>query len=131
MPSENNYSMDMIWSGEDGAYLAQVRELPGCVADGKTAAEAFQNLQIVIQEWLETAREEGRPIPPPLTLEMVGQHTMAAQQQLHDQIQNVVKETVQSILNSTAEQQASQNIPRVPSWREGSFAHFDLLQKNK
>src|SRR5665213_2397491 len=109
MPSENNYSMDMIWSGEDEAYLAQVRELPGSVADGKTAEEAFQNLQIVVQEWLETAREEGRPIPPPLTLEMAGQHTMAAQQQLHDQIQNVIKETVQSMLNSTAEQQACQN----------------------
>ncbi|HEY3857742.1 MAG TPA: type II toxin-antitoxin system HicB family antitoxin [Verrucomicrobiae bacterium] len=131
MPSENNYSMDMIWSGEDEAYLAQVRELPGCVADGKTPVEALQNLQIVVQEWLETAREEGRPVPPPRTLEMVDQHLMTAQQQLHEQVQNVIKETVQSILNNAAEQQASQNIPRVPSWREGSFADFDLLSKNK
>lgn len=121
----------MIWSGEDEAYLAQVRELPGCVADGKTPVEALQNLQIVVQEWLETAREEGRPVPPPRTLEMVDQHLMTAQQQLHEQVQNVIKETVQSILNNAAEQQASQNIPRVPSWREGSFADFDLLSKNK
>lgn len=121
----------MIWSGEDGVYLAQVRELPGCVADGATAAEAFQNLQIVLLEWLETAREESRLIPPPLTLEVISQHTMAAQQQLHEQVQSVIKQTVQSILQNAAEHQASQNIPPASTWREGSFTHFDLVQKHK
>jgi len=51
------------WSEEDQAF--KVPELPGCMADGATYQEALANVQVIIQEWIETARELGRPIPEP------------------------------------------------------------------
>ena len=53
------------WSKEDKAFIAEVPELPGCAADGSTYVEALENLETVVQEWLETAKELGRPIPEP------------------------------------------------------------------
>ncbi len=59
------YQMTIYWSDEDQAYLVEVPDLPGCMADGKTRQEAIVNAEGIIQEWIETARELGRPIPPP------------------------------------------------------------------
>ena len=59
------YEVIIYWSEEDQAFLAEVPELPGCMADGKNYQEALTNLEIIIQEWLETARELGRTIPVP------------------------------------------------------------------
>ena len=50
-------------SEEDNAFIAEVPELPGCMADGKTYQEAVSNAEIIIKEWIETAKELGRPIP--------------------------------------------------------------------
>jgi predicted RNase H-like HicB family nuclease len=61
----SRYEIIMFWSEEDGAYLAEVPELPGCMADGQTYQEALANSERVIQEWIETATELGRPIPQP------------------------------------------------------------------
>ena len=55
----------LYWSDEDEAYVAEVPELPGCAADGPTQALALENAQVVIREWIETARELGRSIPEP------------------------------------------------------------------
>ncbi len=49
----------------DRAFIAEVPELPGCAADGATYAEAVQNAEVIIQEWIATAQELGRPIPEP------------------------------------------------------------------
>ena len=59
------YEIILYWSSEDGAFIAEVPELPGCAADGATRQEALANVELVIAEWLETARELGRPIPQP------------------------------------------------------------------
>jgi len=59
------YEVVIFWSDEDDAFLAEVPELPGCMADGKTYQEALNNLERIIQEWLETAKELGRAIPEP------------------------------------------------------------------
>ena len=59
------YEMILYWSEADRAFIAEVPELPGCAADGATYQEAVQNAEVVIQEWLDTARELGRPIPEP------------------------------------------------------------------
>lgn len=59
------YEIIIYWSKEDDCYLAEVPELPGCMADGKTPVEAAENAQNVISEWLETAKELGREIPEP------------------------------------------------------------------
>ena len=55
----------IYWSEDDQAYIAEVPELPGCAADGETYQQALANAETVIQEWLETATELGRPIPTP------------------------------------------------------------------
>jgi predicted RNase H-like HicB family nuclease len=60
--------MDQViicWSDEDEAFIAEVPELPGCVADGTTYEEVLDNLEKIIDEWIETAEELGRPIPEP------------------------------------------------------------------
>lgn len=59
------YEVIIYWSDEDQAYIAEVPELPGCAADGATYQEALANVEVVIQEWFETAKELGRPIPEP------------------------------------------------------------------
>ncbi len=59
------YEIIIFWSSEDNAYLAEIPELPGCMADGASYQEALKNAEIVIQEWIETAQELGRTIPEP------------------------------------------------------------------
>ncbi len=59
------YEVILYWSEEDNAFIAEVPELPGCAADGATYEKALKNVERVIQEWIETAREEGRSIPEP------------------------------------------------------------------
>ena len=59
------YELILYWSDEDQAFVAEVPELPGCAADGETYQEALQNLEIIMQEWIETANALGRPIPQP------------------------------------------------------------------
>ena len=59
------YEIILYWSHEDQAFIADVPELAGCAADGVTRQEALANAETVIGEWLETARNLGRPIPEP------------------------------------------------------------------
>ena len=59
------YELIIYWSEADQRFLAEVPELPGCMADGKTYEEALSNAQVVIGEWLETARRLKRKIPAP------------------------------------------------------------------
>ena len=63
----NNIKYEMIiwWSDEDKSFIVEVPELPGCMADGPTYEEALNNAMIIIDEWIETARELGRDIPEP------------------------------------------------------------------
>jgi predicted RNase H-like HicB family nuclease len=61
----SKYEVILYWSQEDAAYIAEVPELAGCMADGATYKEALENVEVVIQEWIETARELGRPVPEP------------------------------------------------------------------
>jgi predicted RNase H-like HicB family nuclease len=59
------YEVILYWSDEDEAFIAEVPELAGCAADGATRQEALASVELVIEEWLERARELGRPIPEP------------------------------------------------------------------
>lgn len=61
----SKYSMILSWSEEDKAYIVSVPELPGCMADGKTPTEAVENAEIIISEWIETAKMLGRKVPEP------------------------------------------------------------------
>ena len=59
------YEIIIFWSEEDGAFVVEVPELPGCMADGRTREEALAAAERAINDWIETAREIGRPIPQP------------------------------------------------------------------
>ena len=59
------YEVIVYWSEDDEAYIAEVPELQGCMADGSTYEEAIKNAQVVIAEWIETAKELGRNVPVP------------------------------------------------------------------
>jgi predicted RNase H-like HicB family nuclease len=59
------YETIIYWSEEDGAYLAEVPELPGCVAHGDSYEAALHHAQEAIQLWIDTAAEFGDPIPEP------------------------------------------------------------------
>ena len=59
------YEIILYWSSEDEAFIAEVPELAGCAADGATRQEALANVEVIIDEWLDTAWELGRPIPAP------------------------------------------------------------------
>ena len=59
------YEIILYWSEEDQSFIAEVPELAGCAADGATYQEALANAEVVIREWIETARELGRAVPEP------------------------------------------------------------------
>jgi predicted RNase H-like HicB family nuclease len=59
------YELIIYWSEDDQAFIVEVPELPGCAADGETYQAAVANVEVVIQEWIETAQALGRPIPTP------------------------------------------------------------------
>jgi predicted RNase H-like HicB family nuclease len=59
------YELIIYWSEDDGCFVVEVPELPGCMADGETYEEAVANARQIIEEWIETAKELGRPVPEP------------------------------------------------------------------
>ena len=59
------YELIIYWSDVDDCFVVEVPELPGCMADGDTYEQAVANAQQVIEEWIETAKQLGRPIPEP------------------------------------------------------------------
>jgi len=61
----SKYEVIIYWSDEDDVYVAEIPELPGCMADGSTYQEALAHAEVVIDEWIETAKELGRSIPEP------------------------------------------------------------------
>lgn len=61
----SKYEIIIYWSKDDDAFVAEVPELPGCMADGATYQEALANAEEIISEWIETARELGRDVPEP------------------------------------------------------------------
>lgn len=65
MTMEGKYEIIIFWSEEDDAFVAEVPELPGCMADGRTYQEALANAEEVIDEWIETAKDLGRALPEP------------------------------------------------------------------
>lgn len=65
MNNPYHYEIILYCSDADQAFIAEVPELSGCAADGATYAEALDNVENIISEWIDTARETGRPIPEP------------------------------------------------------------------
>jgi predicted RNase H-like HicB family nuclease len=59
------YEIIIYWSDADQAFIAEVPELPGCMADGKTKAQALADAERIAKLWIATAKSLGRPVPEP------------------------------------------------------------------
>ena len=59
------YEVIIYWSEDDQAFIAEVPELPGCMADGPTKARALAAVEVIAKEWIDTAESLGRPVPTP------------------------------------------------------------------
>lgn len=58
------YEVIVYRSSDDETFIAEVPELPGCMADGSTYEEAIKNVQVIISEWIDTAKELNREVHP-------------------------------------------------------------------
>lgn len=65
MRTEHKFEIIIYWSEADQSFIAEVPELAGCMADGISYIEALQNVEVIVSEWIETARDLGREIPKP------------------------------------------------------------------
>jgi antitoxin HicB len=79
----SRYSTVLLWSEEDACWEASHPELPGCTAYGDTPVDALNELANLRAEWLETAKEVGRPVPPPVTERYTGKFTVRIPRSLH------------------------------------------------
>lgn len=106
---KHKYSVHLVWSDDDKAFIAQVPELPGCMSDGATPGEALKNLDVIIDEWIETAKELKRKIPKPLNLqmieEMIGQFDKWLKQQVSREVETAVKRVLEDLANARGSQQ--------------------------
>jgi predicted RNase H-like HicB family nuclease len=117
--TENRYSMLVLWSEDDEAFLVNVVELPGCVAHGDSREEAVKNGLVAIENWIETAEELKRDIPVPLDVtafeKMTAQQAQdvrnlfdqAVQKAVNEGLQQLVPEMVKHLQNALALQQQS------------------------
>ena len=67
----DKYEILIYWSQEDEAFVAEIPELPGCMAHGKTQEEALGNIKQAMNLWIDTAKEFGDPIPKPMSRKLV------------------------------------------------------------
>jgi predicted RNase H-like HicB family nuclease len=86
----NDYPILLVYSKEDEAWLARVDLLPGCIVDGATPEEALENAKVAIEDWVETCKALGRPVPPPLDQEQLEQAFIQQQQALQNNIQMLI-----------------------------------------
>jgi predicted RNase H-like HicB family nuclease len=94
----STYGILLLWSEDDQAFLAQVAELPGCIAHGETREEAITNAQIAIENWLETAAALGRPIPKPMDWDALQEQAAKQALDQHKRFQYAVGKAVNEAL---------------------------------
>jgi len=95
---KHTYSFHCVWSKENEAFIATVPELPGCAADGATVEEALKALDTVISEWIETAEEDGRPVPKPLSTEDYAEHAKKFREELSKHVKREVESAVRKVI---------------------------------
>lgn len=94
----HKYSFHCVWSKEDGAFVACVPELPGCMADGATPEDALKMLDTVITEWIATAKERGQAVPKPLSKEGYEELAKKFREELAAHVKREVETAVQRVI---------------------------------
>lgn len=102
--NQDTYSVIIFWSDDDAAFIATVPELPGCMAHGETRALAIEQIEIAIQNWLDTAREIGREIPsPPKDMaEYIKELDQKAEQTIKAGVENAMPSIVEALAKEMA-----------------------------
>ena len=104
---KHKYSVHIVWSEDDKAFLANVIELPGCVADGESQEEVLKNLDVVIDEWIETASQLKRKIPKPLDVRQLEEMASSFRKEIQQYVNREVETAVQRVLQDIARSQTS------------------------
>jgi predicted RNase H-like HicB family nuclease len=94
----HKYSFHCVWSDEDEAFILCVPELPGCKADGATVVEALAALEVVVDQWLQVAKEQGRPIPKPLSTTDYEATAKKFREELAEHVKREVESAVQRVI---------------------------------
>ena len=102
--NQDTYSVMIFWSDDDAAFIATVPDLPGCMAHGETRALAIEQVEIAIQNWLDTAREIGREIanPPKVMADYIKELDQKAEQSIKAGIENAMPSIVEALANEMA-----------------------------
>lgn len=147
MIETSSYSVFLAWSEADEAYIANVFELPGCMAHGETRGEAIAQIEIAIVNWLETAKELGREIPPPRHLESYEQEVEATTEATRRELEAAWKQAFEARLEELqaalkqamkdAQEQAMKDVvenvperlPRGWAWIERRPWHSNVTEK--
>jgi predicted RNase H-like HicB family nuclease len=134
--TDNHYSMLVLWSEDDEAFLVHVLELPGCIAHRETREEALRNALIAIENWIDTAKDLNREIPAPLDLAAFEKQTaqqaqdvrnrfeQAVQKAVHEAVQNLVPQIARQFQNALLLQQQG---GMVSLYRSGSMIAGGVL----
>ena len=102
----HKYSFNCVWSEEDEAFVATVPELPGCKADGPTPVAAINALDVIISEWIETAKEQNREVPPPCSMKdfeiAVEKFWEERSKEVKEEVEQIVQRLMQGMRESAA-----------------------------
>jgi predicted RNase H-like HicB family nuclease len=101
---KHEYPIQIVWSSEDEAYIAFAGQLDGCMADGATPEEAITNLRVIVQEWIETAKAEGRSVPSPMNIEDFARQQEKAAAQFQQGIQQGIEQAANAAVQRVVAQ---------------------------
>jgi predicted RNase H-like HicB family nuclease len=118
----NGYSIILVWSEEDQAFIAMVPELSGCTAHGETRVETIREAEIAIENWLDTARELGREIPTPKHYDdYETQVDQATEEDLKKALGAVIAENAPAITEALAKEIAKGGEEVRAWWKDRTF----------
>lgn len=122
-----DYPLVILWSEEDEAYLVRVPDLPGCMADGPTQEAALANARVVIQEWIETANEEGRGIPVPLDNRRFVLNMEESAVQQHAMFEQAVQEVAGELVKEMLPEIVAKVTQRLSEESEAHPSHGNIF----
>ena len=109
------YTVLLVWSQDDEAFIARALELPGCVAHGETREEAVEQIQITIENWIDAAKSMGRRVPQPISLEEFEKQSANAeieeQKRFKLAVQNAVTDALETLVPALVERLEKTLIP--------------------
>ena len=118
------YSVNIVWSKEDEAYLAFIPELPGCIADGPTPEEALKEIRVVAEEWVDVAGQEGRKVPSPRSFEDCEKQFKKFQEDVQKHIHTAISKIVETVVPELVGNAIQEILPRILEREEKAWSCF-------